>query len=320
MKNNFNKALKEDNRELFIKMPKSDLHNHSALGCKLKVFEKKTGIELSSPPKKMKSITEMDSYIFSVLAPAFMNDEGFDISFNESLRQAYSDGVTVLRMSIDCFFADFFEGKEYGLVNKIKEISSKYDNKLKFLPQIGFARGREKSYYKLAQACIETGFFESVDLYGNELIQDAKDFKPLYKLAKKTGMRLIAHAGEFGSAQSVRETIETLELDEVQHGISIASSPEIMKWVADNKIRLNICPSSNICMTRVRNYKLHPIKILFDNGIIVTINTDDIMLFGQTVCDEYFNLYKSGCLTAEELNTIREYGISLATTRKRSIK
>jgi len=316
MKNHFYKALKENDRELLITIPKSDLHNHSALGSKLKVFEKKIGKQFPSPPLKMKSIKEMDNYIFKVLGPAITNKKGFEVSLNEAMKQAYYDGVTLLRMSVDCFFADYFDDKENGLINKIKEIYSKYEDKLKFLPQLGFARGNGKNYYKHAQQCIESGFFESIDLYGDELIQEAKDFKHLFKEAKKHGLKLIAHVGEFGSAQSVKETIETLELDEVQHGISISSSSEIMKWVADNKIRLNVCPSSNVHMLRVKSYKQHPIRILFDNGVIVTINTDDIMLFGNTICDEYFNLYKSGCLSANELNTVREYGISLLTKHK----
>ena len=118
-----------------------------------------------------------------------------------------------------------------------------------------------------------------------------------------------AHAGEFGTADSVKEAVETLELDAVQHGIGAADSPTVMKWLADNKIRLNVCPTSNIKLKRVRSYKTHPIRILYDHGIKVTINTDDALVFGDGVSDQFNKLFKAGVFTAGELDIIRKNGL-----------
>ncbi len=124
-------------------------------------------------------------------------------------------------------------------------------------------------------------------------------------------MTLCAHAGEYGSASSVREAVEILELQEVQHGIRAAASPEIMKWIAENNITLNVCPTSNVRLCRAESIKKHPIRKLFDHGIRVTINTDDLLVFDQSVSEEYLNLYREGVFSVEELEIIRLNGLSL---------
>ena len=117
------------------------------------------------------------------------------------------------------------------------------------------------------------------------------------------------HVGESGSAEDVEAAIETLGLDEVHHGINAANSPRVMKLLADRKITLNICPTSNIMLNYVNSYKDHPIKILVENGVPVTINTDDLLVFNSSVDEEYFRLYEAGTLSAKQLDEIRLWGI-----------
>jgi adenosine deaminase len=82
-----------------------------------------------------------------------------------------------------------------------------------------------------------------------------------------------------------------------------------MNWLADHKIQLNICPTSNVMLNRVDNLKNHPIRTLFEYGVRVTINSDDILVFGQSVSKEYLDLYEAGVFSAEELNIIRKNGL-----------
>jgi adenosine deaminase len=103
-----------------------------------------------------------------------------------------------------------------------------------------------------------------------------------------------------------------LELDEVHHGIAAAKSNFVMNWLACNKIQLNICPTSNVMLNIVDEYQNHPIKRIYHAGVPVTIHTDDLLIFNQSVSQEYRNLYLSGALSADELNTIRLYGLNQA--------
>jgi adenosine deaminase len=83
-----------------------------------------------------------------------------------------------------------------------------------------------------------------------------------------------------------------------------------MNWLADNNIQLNICPTSNVMLGRVESIKKHPIRKLFDAGIKVTINSDDVLIFDSSVSGEYMKLFKAGIFNAEELDIIRMNGLT----------
>ncbi|HLF65807.1 MAG TPA: hypothetical protein VI603_18745, partial [Saprospiraceae bacterium] len=68
---------------------------------------------------------------------------------------------------------------------------------------------------------------------------------------------------------------------------------------------LNVCPTSNLRLARVSEMSAHPVRALLDAGIQVTINSDDLLVFDQTVSEEYLNLYNAGVLSAAELDEIR---------------
>ena len=82
-----------------------------------------------------------------------------------------------------------------------------------------------------------------------------------------------------------------------------------MKFLADNRIRLNICPTSNVMLGRVDSVAAHPIRKLYDAGIKVTVNTDDALMFGPSVSKEFLGLYRAGVLTAPELDEVRLNGL-----------
>ena len=117
------------------------------------------------------------------------------------------------------------------------------------------------------------------------------------------------HVGETGTAEEIEEAIDTLGLDEIHHGINAVHSPKVMKLLADRKITLNVCPTSNIKLGYAKSYAEHPIKILVENGVPVTINTDDLLIFDSSIDEEYQHLYDAGTLTAEHLDEIRCWGI-----------
>jgi adenosine deaminase len=95
----------------------------------------------------------------------------------------------------------------------------------------------------------------------------------------------------------------------VQHGIAAADSPTVMRFLADNGIRLNVCPTSNVVLGRARDLRSNPIRKLYDAGVRVTINTDDVLVFGQGVSEEFLALYQAGLFNAAELDEIRLEGL-----------
>ena len=182
---------------------------------------------------------------------------------------------------------------------------------IEFRPEIGLARHHPASLLITAmEPYVDSGYFKSVDLYDDEYAQPLRNFAGIYRYAGSMGLKCKAHAGEFSDAAFVRQSVEILGLDAVQHGIAAADSVEVMKWLAQHQIRLNVCPASNIALKRAKSYKTHPIRILYDHGIKVTVNTDDVILFGKGNSEQYLQLYKCGLFTARELDEIRNNGLS----------
>jgi adenosine deaminase len=82
-----------------------------------------------------------------------------------------------------------------------------------------------------------------------------------------------------------------------------------MRFLADHQIRLNVCPTSNVMLGRVESIATHPVRKLFDAGVMVTINTDDVLMFGASVSEEFLNLYEAGLFTVGELEVMRQNGL-----------
>ena len=74
-------------------------------------------------------------------------------------------------------------------------------------------------------------------------------------------------------------------------------------------IQLNLCPTSNVRLCRVKDLSSHPIRTFVEAGITTTINSDDITVFGQTVSEEFLNVYRANILSAQALDIIRRNGL-----------
>lgn len=151
--------------------------------------------------------------------------------------------------------------------------------------------------------------FYSIDLYGDELAQSIANFIPIYDKAAENGLVLKAHVGEWGTAKDIITAVELLHLNEVQHGIAAVQDENVIEYLIENNIRLNITPSSNVLLGRVSDMAHHPIAQLYHRGVDVTIGSDDVLIFNSDISKEYLRLYQSGCLTKEELDDIRINGL-----------
>jgi adenosine deaminase len=146
------------------------------------------------------------------------------------------------------------------------------------------------------------GAYRTIDLYGDEFAQPIEPFRPRYRITKHSGLRLKAHVGEWGSADDIWRAVEELELDEVEHEIAAAGSPAVRRTLAHNHIHLNVCPTLNVMLGRVDRLETHPIRKLYDAGVKVIINTDDVLVFGNGVSEEFLSLYQAKTFNADELD------------------
>ena len=304
---NFVEALSTDNLSAIMAIPKADLHCHALFGTRLENVERWLGHPLTKPPPKMNGLEGMLAYAGEFLHPHIRCRNGFEFAATSAVRDAIRDGVVIFEMSFDIRTAEFYSDGLSGLCVFIENLVDCHRMQINLRPELGFPRtsADNREHVELAHHAIELGTFHSLDLYDDEAACSPEAVKPLYAKARDAGMKLKAHVGEFGGAAEIRKAVELLKLDEVQHGIGAAASEEVMHWLAENDIQLNVCPTSNVMLDAVSELAVHPIRVLYDNGVRVSVNTDDLMIFGQSVSDEYRNLYRTGVFNAQELEEIR---------------
>lgn len=307
----FTDALKRGDLTAVRRCPKADLHNHFALGGSRRFLREHTGREIQPIQMPIHSMDEMHAWYSQNLGVLFETPEGRRMLIRAAFAQAKEDGVTILEIGEDVWGLDaFFRGNIEELVSAFETARQGIAPETELRLQIGLSRHCDIAYL---EDCLSRFWgckaFYSIDLYGDELAQPIENFRPIYRRAKAEGLRLKAHVGEWGTADDVRRAVECLELDEVQHGIAAVKDPSVIRFLRENHIRLNIAPSSNVLLGRVKDLKTHPIAKLYRSGVDVTINSDDVLIFDSEVSKEYLRLYQSGCLNAEELDDIRKNGL-----------
>lgn len=126
----------------------------------------------------------------------------------------------------------------------------------------------------------------ALDLAGAEGIVPLINFAPLFEEAHKLNTPCICHAGDSQDWTTVADALK-MGAQRIGHGHHVYENPELCKYVAEHKIALEICPTSNVqCQTR-ESYKKHPARKLYDMGIPITINTDNMTMSRVTLDDEY---------------------------------
>jgi adenosine deaminase len=95
------------------------------------------------------------------------------------------------------------------------------------------------------------------------------------------------HAGESSGPEGVRDAIELLGADRIDHGVRAIEDPDLVAMLADRRIPLGICPTSNLCLGVYAAIEDHPIDRLRRAGVVVSINTDDPVLLGASLEGEY---------------------------------
>ncbi len=307
----FERALSAGDLDALRRVPKADLHNHFFLGGDRDYLRSRTGRVVPRLAHKLEDMEEMHRWVRRHVLGVLEGRDGRRLALEACFAQARRDGVTVLEVGEDVWANEhLYEGRIELLIDTFQEVRRRVAPDIDFRFQIELSRHCPPDLLdRWAAPFLERDCFSSLDLSGDERSQPIASFRRIYRKAREQGLILKAHVGEWGDADSVQEAVETLELDEVQHGIAAASAPRGLKWRAAHRSQLNICPTSNVMMGRVERLDRHPIRILFDHGVPVTIASDAVLVFGRSVSEEYLGLYQAGLFTAQELDAIRRRGL-----------
>ncbi|MFC7218285.1 adenosine deaminase [Streptomyces polyrhachis] len=127
----------------------------------------------------------------------------------------------------------------------------------------------------------------SFGLGGPEIGVPRPQFKPYFDKARAAGLHSVPHAGETTGPQTIWDAIRELGAERIGHGTSAARDPELLAYLAENRIALEVCPTSNIATRAVATMEEHPLKDFVAAGVPVTVNSDDPPMFGTDLNHEY---------------------------------
>lgn len=146
-------------------------------------------------------------------------------------------------------------------------------------------------------------------LAGDELNFPPSLFVKTFDMLKEAKFPITVHAGEWDGPENIRNAINLLHPTRLGHGVRSIEDPALVKEIIDKDIVLETCPTSNIATKIYDSYTNHPVKKLFDQGVKITVNSDDPPFFNATIEGEYKAMEELGLnqqqLTSLTLNAIQ---------------
>jgi len=141
-------------------------------------------------------------------------------------------------------------------------------------------------------------------LGGTEQGHPPEWFADAYTLAREAGLHSVPHAGETVGPESVWGAIRALRAERIGHGVRCVEDPALVDYLREHQIPLEVCPTSNLCLGVYPTYEAHPIRWLWEQGLYVTVNSDDPPMFNTYLVREYQALVDHLRFTAGELEQL----------------
>jgi len=223
---------------------------------------------------------------------------------------------------IELRFSPYFMGEEHGLdtfgvveaaCDALEEARGSVPVKAKLIGIISRHYGPEIGRIELAAAIHgrDRGMV-GLDLAGDEANFPGELFVRHFQEAREAGLRTVAHAGEAAGAASVRQAVLELKAERIGHGIRAIEDPAVLDLLAERRVSLEVCPTSNLQTSTVPDYRSHPLPALLRRGLAVTLNTDDPGISGIDLAHEYRVAAEELGLSAGELRRMQENAVEAA--------
>ena len=302
----------------FLKaIPKAEIHLHieaviSRDSIKA-LSRKKNGTEMTDAElDRLFSYEDLNGFIAAFLEVQNMFSEvaDFDLVFAD-LRQYLADnGIAYAEV----FFAPSAfvkKGFDYGDImanfdRNIAKIKAETGVDVKVLVDVSRTFGLENAEKNLDMLLAHRiPAVIGIGLGGAESKGPCKDFGPVFERARANGLKTVAHAGEDVDAWSIRDALDVLHAARIGHGITAIQDETLMERLKDERIPLEVAPTSNVFTKKyVPSFEQHPIRAFFDRGLLVTVNTDDPLFFKVSLLDEYWNLHSRLHFTKDDIRQL----------------
>ncbi|MDZ4725106.1 MAG: adenosine deaminase [Leptospira sp.] len=302
-------------------IPKTEIHLHLEACVNketLKFLYKKNGVEVTDKEFEDKyNFKDLNGFIQVFFFVQGAVKEASDLGyFIDSLADYLRSNNIVY---CEAFFApskfiqnglDFDEMVEV-MVTRIRQIEVKDGITIRLLVDVSRSFGPANAMNNLNRVLgLKHKEVIGIGLGGAELMGPAKDYAEVFKKAREAGLRCVSHSGEDDGPWAIWDAVSLCKAERIGHGTSAIQDPELMKYMKENKIPIEICVTSNVFTGKyVRKEQNHPVRYYYDQGLMLSINTDDPEIFNVNLTYEYFKLYRFLDFSLDELIDLVRQGV-----------
>ena len=293
--------MTEDPLDAFIRrLPKAELHLHIegtlepemlfALAARRGVALRHASIEAL---REAYRFADLQSFldIYYEGAKVLVEREDFHDLTLAYLRRAHGDGVVHAEIFFDpqthtargVPFATVFEGIASALEEGRRTLGISSRLIMCFLRHLD----EDDAQATLDEAMPYLSGIAGVGLDSSERGNPPGKFARVFARAGQLGLRRVAHAGEEGPAQYIRDALDVLGAERIDHGVGCEADADLVDRLARERVPLTMCPLSNLKLGVVPELRAHNLKRLLDRGLCVTVNSDDPAYFGGYVAANY---------------------------------
>ncbi len=296
--------------EIYQKLPKVELHRHLEGSLRVRtmmeiVRSHEMDVKNTGYLRPLVQVDHMEPYTFENFLAKFGTLRLFYKSPDiikritwEAVEDAALDNVRYLELRFTPVALSRAEGFPMNqvvdwVIESVQEASVHFNILVRLLISVNRHESPD-----LAREAIEIAIDKKdqgvvgVDLAGNEAEFSGEPFKGVFQSAREAGLQVTIHAGEWGGAENVRQAIEVLGADRIGHGIRILEDPFVVDLARELGIVFEVCVTSNLHSGVVAELTEHPIRRMLEQGLNVTINTDDPSISRINLSSEYQTVHQ----------------------------
>jgi adenosine deaminase len=235
----------------------------------------------------------------------FRKAEDFEMSTYETLLRLHGENIVYL----EAFFSPWdFEKNGINMqeiteatISGCRAAQAACGIRCSLIADINRECGADAGMKRIGEICAyrDQGVI-GIGLGGNEQRYPAEEYETVFREAERRGLHRTVHAGEAVGASSVWAAIHALHAERIGHGVRAEEDPALIDELRSKRIPLEMCPTSNLLTGAVSSILEHPAKRFLDQGLLVTINSDDPTMFHCTLTGEFETLIREqGCSPAD---------------------
>lgn len=204
------------------------------------------------------------------------------------------------------------EGVVEAVIDGVKSGTRDFGVKANLIGILSRTLGQQTCQQELNACLAHKDKLVAIDLAGDELGKPGVLFTEHFQQVKEAGLAITIHAGEAAGPESIWQAIKALGAQRIGHGVKAIEDPALMDYLAEHRIGIESCLTSNIQTSTVSSLKVHPLKQFLQQGILATINSDDPAVQGIDLPYEYEVAAPAAGLTLKDIEQAQRNGLAIA--------